>query len=139
MLISSAQLELLEYNILSIVVQRDDGAHILPVEEVLQWYELENLGAPSDGGLIAVVGVFIERNRKVIACINAMGKLVFNENQRWKEQPHHQYIHYHLLHMMMIRKRTAMVLKKSNKNDNNNKKKNKFDKYNKREKERNQI
>ena len=41
---------------------------------------------PSDGGLIGVLGVFYSsENRRIIACLNAMGKIVFNDNQRWVE------------------------------------------------------
>ena len=131
----SATGSLLEYNILSIVVQRDDGAHIFTgrrgFASGMNW---KNLGAPSDGGLIAVVGVFYRaENRKVIACINAMGKLVFNENQRWKEQPHPPIYTLPLTPYDDDKKEDGNGnKKKSNKNDNNNNKKNKFDKYNKK-------
>lgn len=119
----SATGSLLEFNILSIVVQRDDGNHIFTSpKDFAKSKNWKNLGAPSDGGLIAVVGVFYRaENRKVIACVNAMGKLVFNENNRWKELSHPPQ--YNLSHRTVDYYEDNNVdvhSKKKTKNHNNN-------------------
>ena len=83
----SASGSLLEFNVLSIVVQREDGSHVFTSsKDFASRKNWKNLGMPSDGGLIGVLGVFYSpENRRIIACLNAMGKIVFNDNQRWVE------------------------------------------------------
>ena len=60
-----------------IVVQREDGSHVFTSsKDFASRKNWKNLGMPSDGGLIGVLGVFYSsENRRIIACLTRWAKL----------------------------------------------------------------
>ena len=80
----SASGSLLEFNVLSIVVQREDGSHVSNGKDFASG-KLEELRNAIGWWLDWRLGVYSSENRRIIACLNAMGKIVFNDNQRWVE------------------------------------------------------